>query len=99
MSLLAAWPWRRWRDAGIALGAGACAAALLLAWTVPVHLAGLYELNLQKVAGAFNEARATPWFLGQMIFLESGGLWLMPLLLAAAIVLGVSRFLGPAARP
>ncbi len=91
VSVILAWPWRRWSDAARAVALALCASALLLAWTVPVHLAGLYELNLQRVAASFHEAREPRWFLGQMIFLESGGLWLLGLALAAAIVFGVDR--------
>jgi hypothetical protein len=91
LSLVLAWPWARWPQAARALALALGAAALVLAWTVPVHLAGLYEMNLQRVAASFNEVREPPWFLRQMIFFESGGQWLLALLLAAAIVLGVGR--------
>lgn len=91
LSMLAAWPWPRWRDAARALALGLAACGALLAWTVPVHLAGLYELNLQRVAAALHEARATPWMVRQMVFLESGGLWLLALLLGAGIVFAVDR--------
>ena len=91
VSMVLAWPWRRWSDTARALALALVASALLLAWTVPVHLAGLFELNLQRMAGNFHETRDKPWYLGQMIFFESGGLWLLALALAAAIVLGVNR--------
>ena len=91
VSMVLAWPWRRWPDRARAIALALVASALLLAWTLPVHLAGLYELNLQRVAASFHEARDKPWFLGQMVFFESGGLWLLALALAAAIVLGVNR--------
>lgn len=91
VSMILAWPWRRRSDAARAIALALGASALLLAWTVPVHLAGLYELNLQRVAASFHEVRDRPWFLGQMIFFESGGLWLLALSLAAAIVFGVNR--------
>jgi hypothetical protein len=91
VSMVLAWPWRRGSDTARAAALALVASALLLAWTVPVHLAGLYELNLQRVASTFHETRDKPWYLGQMIFFESGGLWLLALALAAAIVFGVSR--------
>jgi hypothetical protein len=91
LAVLLAWPYRNWRQAVAALAWGVPMAVALVGWVVSVHFAGLLELSLQRVAGHYHEARETPFFLTQMIFLESGGQWLLGLLGAAAIGSFVTR--------
>jgi hypothetical protein len=85
LSVLAAWPHRRFRNGLWAFCWGALTSSILLVWTVSVHFAGLFEINLQRVASFYHEPRSTPLFLTQFIFFESGGVWLVALLLASSI--------------
>jgi hypothetical protein len=89
-SVLLAWPYRSWAERLRATALGVLACAVLLAWTIPVHLAGLLEIDLQRVADQLHVLRPEPWYLTQMIFFESGGTWLAALLLALSVALGVT---------
>lgn len=90
LSVLAAWPHRGFRKGLWSFGWGALSCLPLLIWTVSVHIAGLFEINLQRVASACHLVREKPWFLSQFIFFESGGSWLIALLLATAIAMSVN---------
>jgi len=60
--------------------------------TAPFQLVGLIELALQDYASSHGVARADPLSLHWMLFLESGGRWVLPLLFAAVSYAGVRRF-------
>ena len=90
LSMLAAWPHRGFSNGLWSFGWGALSCLPLLIWTVSVHIAGLFEINLQRVASACHLVRAKPWFLSQFIFFESGGSWLIALLLATTIAMSVN---------
>ncbi|MGE3774487.1 MAG: hypothetical protein AB7I32_16305, partial [Gammaproteobacteria bacterium] len=64
--------------------------AILLA-TAPFQLVGLIELALQDYASSHGVARADPFSLHWMLFLESGGRWVLPLVFAALGYAGVRR--------
>ena len=93
-SLLLAWPYRGAAERLRALALGVPACAVMLAWTIPVHLAGLFEIDFQRVAAQFHLARPQPWYLTQMMFFEAGGAWLAAMMLALVIALGVSGPIG-----
>ena len=46
---------------------------------------------MEQVAAYHHQVRPEPWVLTQMLFFESGGLWLLPLLAAVSIALSVTR--------
>jgi hypothetical protein len=90
LGILSAWPIREARSRWKLLLAGLVSSAAILAYTIPVHITGLLEIRLQLVAGQYREPRAEPWYLHQMLILESGGLWLIPILVAMALLLRYS---------
>jgi len=92
LGVLLAWPHRRGRDALAALLLGVAACALMLVVTVALHFAGLYQINIQRAAAALHQTRTAPIYLPLFLFMESGGGWLLALLVAVAIgVLAGSR--------
>jgi hypothetical protein len=91
IAVLLAWPHRSLGQGLRGLACGLVVATVLVAWMGSVHFAGLYEISLQRVAASFHEAREVPFFLTQMLFFESGGQWLIALVSAIAIGLGLMR--------
>lgn len=89
-SVLIAWPVRRLAERARLMLLGVAATLAILAATTPFVLAGLVETSFQDLADQLGTARAEPWFLTWMIFLESGGRWLLPLL-AAALCIGAGK--------
>ncbi len=79
---LAALPARGWRGRLALFALGLPAAALVIALTTPFHLAGLVETSFQEAAAALGTPRPVPWTLRWMLFLEGGGRWLLPLVVA-----------------
>ena len=84
-SVLLAWPYRSTRQAAVSLALGAVVAAVLVTAMTSVHLAGLFEIRLQKIAESVHLPREAPPHLALMLFLESGGQWLVALVGALGI--------------
>lgn len=83
---LSAWPVRRWLHRLVLLALGVPAALLSLALTTPFLLAGKVEIVLQQRAQSMGVERPEPFFLTWMLFTESGGRWLVPIVLACVCV-------------
>ncbi|MBI2799728.1 MAG: hypothetical protein HYX63_05485 [Gammaproteobacteria bacterium] len=81
---LLAYPARQWRERMLSIVIGLPVSALLLALTAPFQLVGLIELAIQQASEADNVARAVPFVLKWMVFLEGGGRWVLPI--AAAVL-------------
>lgn len=97
LGILSAWPLRETRSLLKLHLAGLVSSAAVLAYTIPVHITGLFEIRLQLVADYYREPRAEPWYLHHMLFLESGGLWLIPILVAIVLLLRYSNVKAAAA--
>jgi hypothetical protein len=83
------WPCARRRELVARLALTLPALSILLALDVPAHLVGLVEIYLAEV-GRVNASSRAAWPITWMIFMESGGRWLLAILVAAVCV-GVSR--------
>ena len=84
---LAAWPVASWRRRARVFAAGLAAALCVSLLTIPALLAGRFELMLIDYAAQAGIRYDTPGVVYWMIFCESGGLWLLPLLAAALCTL------------
>jgi hypothetical protein len=72
---------------------------LLLALSAPLVLAGQVEISILREAARWGAARHEPGLVTFLIFMESGGRWLLPLAAAVACVVGVRRVVRRAALP
>jgi hypothetical protein len=79
---LAALPAGGWRQRLLLFALGVPALALVVALTTPLHLAGLVESSFEAAAATLGVPRPTPFSLRWMLFLEGGGRWLLPILVA-----------------
>ncbi|MFO1435539.1 MAG: hypothetical protein U1F34_03950 [Gammaproteobacteria bacterium] len=84
--LVAAWPATNVRIWLIRCGIGLLLCPVLLMATTPIQIAGLTEIAFQEYAVKLSAMRPKPFSLYFMLFLESGGRWLMALLAAALTV-------------
>jgi len=91
LGMLFAWPLRETRSRWKLLLAGLVSSAAIMAVTVPIHIVGLLEIRMQLVSDHYGAVRAEPWYLQLMLFLELGGLWLIYLLVAVALLLRYSN--------
>jgi hypothetical protein len=83
---LAAWPLAGRRDLLLRLAAVVPLSLALLVLTVPFSLIGLVEMSVGDLKRAAGVGTVETWPIGYFIFLESGGRWLLPIVLAAACV-------------
>ena len=81
-TLLAAWPVAGLRQRLRLLAAGVAASVVVSLLTTPALLAGRFDLMLVDYAARTGTKYDTPGVVYWMIFCESGGLWLLPLLAA-----------------
>lgn len=91
LSALFALPARDWRERALLSAAALPLGIAVLLATTPFQLVGLIEMALQDHAIAQGVARPTPWNLHWMMFLESGGRWVLPLVFAAVAYAAVRR--------
>jgi hypothetical protein len=86
-TLLAAWPVASSRRRARLFAAGLAASLVVSLLTTPALLAGRFDLMLVDYAARTGMRYDTPGVVYWMIFCESGGLWLLPLLAAPICVL------------
>lgn len=92
---LLAWPVGSRRERMLLMVFGVPAAFIVSGLTVPFLLAGKIEMMLMDYAAHAGENRGTPWLVYWMIFGESGGRWLIPLIAAALCGLSAGSVLKP----
>jgi hypothetical protein len=88
---LLAWPCATRREALRRLALAIPAFLLVVLITVPPHLAGLLAAYVDAHRLAAGEPHTTLLLIESMIFLEAGGRWLVPLVVAAACIVAVRR--------
>lgn len=88
---LLAWPVHGWRARAALVLAAAPLSLLLSLVCAPLVLAGHLEMSLLEQAARFGAAPPTSPALHVMLFLESGGRWLLPLVLAALVADPLAR--------
>ena len=93
-ALLWAVPVIAWRQRLLLITLGVALSPLLISATLAVHLTGLIELSFSDVYAQAGVAGPQPWLLDSMIFLEGGGNWLLPVLLALGCAQMVARHPG-----
>lgn len=81
-TLLAAWPVSHTRDRWLLMGLAFPLMLLLSALTVPFQLAGSIEIMFQQYAQQYSATRNKPLLLYWMLFMEGGGNWLLPIVMA-----------------
>jgi hypothetical protein len=84
---IAAWPWVRRREMVLRALLTLVVSPLILAIGTPVLLAGRQQIAFLEAALQHGTRVHEPFLVTLMIFMESGGRWLLPLTLAAACVL------------
>jgi hypothetical protein len=95
---LFAWPVDSWRERTVLVALGVPAAIVISAVTVPFLLSGeLDAMLIDYAAGAGLVRRAGPTVYW-MVFCESGGRWLIPLVAAIFCALSVRPLLDLATR-
>ncbi|ATG89737.1 hypothetical protein [Methylomonas koyamae] len=80
LSLILAWPGAALAQRIIAAIGGILLSLLLVTATVPLVLLGNLEIMFQNMAEQAGRSRPVPFSLDAMIFLESGGRWLLAVL-------------------
>jgi TRAP-type uncharacterized transport system fused permease subunit len=90
LTALIAWPTRKRREAVVRVVLGGAAAAFLLFASAPLLLVGQAQLALVGLAKANGGSMSEPMLLTLMIFMETGGRWLLPIVLAVACI-GIAR--------
>ena len=83
-SALVAWPVPKVRDRMTLIMLGIPLVFIMLGFITPVHLAGLIEMTIYNRAYKSSADFSEPLLISWVVFLESGGRWLIPL--ATAIV-------------
>ena len=78
MALLA-WPAGRWRELAARLVAAVPILLLILALTAPILLVGQVQMVAADLAVLAGGPRREPLLVTAMVFMESGGRWLLPL--------------------
>ena len=96
---LAAWPVASWRQRARLSAAGLAAALAVSVLTTPALLAGRFDLMLIDHAARAGVKYDPPGIVYWMIFCESGGLWLLPLLAAPLCALLAETWPVAASRP
>jgi len=91
-TLLVAWPVASLRQRARLFAAGLAAALGVSMLTTPALLAGRFDLMLIEYAAQAGMKYDTPGVVYWMIFCESGGLWLLPLLAAPLCVVVCARW-------
>jgi len=86
---LLAWPVGSWRERVLLVAFGLPSAFIVSGLTVPFLLAGKIEMMLSDYAAQIRENRSSPVLVSWMIFGESGGRWLIPLVTAALCGLSI----------
>jgi hypothetical protein len=90
-----AWPLRTLRELGVRLLLGVPALLAVIVLSAPVLLIGQVQLTLMQLATRAGAASHEPWMVTLMIFMESGGRWLLPIAAAVACIAGARAWFGP----
>ncbi len=92
LMVLLAWPARRWRELAVRLLLAAPVLLLILALTAPILLAGQVQMVFADLAVLAGSPRREPLLVTLMVFMESGGRWLLPLA-GGVLCIGLGRWL------
>jgi hypothetical protein len=87
MTVLCAWPVDRLREVVSRVAYGAVALLPLIALTTPLLLVGRIYVLFAETAAAAGVTHDAPFIVPLFLFMESGGRWLLPLLLGTLCVL------------
>lgn len=87
LAALWAWPVAGGRDRIVRIAATVPLALAALAATAPLSLVALVEIGVRNSLLQSGIAAAESWPIGYLVFLETGGRWLIPIVLAALCVL------------
>jgi hypothetical protein len=88
LSGVLAWPIVHWREFGTRVLLAVPVLLLVLVLCAPVLLIGQVQMTLIKLALRAGAAFHEPWAVTLMIFMESGGRWLLPITAAVACIAG-----------
>lgn len=89
LSLLAAWPLHAFTQYGRLLLVGGVAAFGLISLTTPLLLVGKLEMFFTELAERRGLTYDPSLFVDWSIFMEMGGRWLLPIVAAGGIILGL----------
>jgi len=93
-TVLCVWPVGSWRERLTLLAMGLPASLAIAGLTVPFLLAGKIDVMLIEDARRAGEDYGTHFLAGWMVVSESGGRWLLPLIMASLCGFKVSSVLG-----
>lgn len=99
ISGLASWPLAGWREAIVRAVFALVALLVVLVLTTPVLLVGMQQAAFVEAAQHHGGNPHEPALFTLMIFMESGGRWLLPLAFALACVTGSMRICSKRVRP
>jgi hypothetical protein len=91
ITAVASWPFASRIEALVRVLLAAPAVPALLALTTPVLLTGLAQMSIVELALKHGANFHEPGLVTLLIFMESGGRWLLPLALAVACVVASGR--------
>lgn|GEM_PF-1128610 len=94
LSALLAWPARRKQEWVGRLALAIPVTTILVLLSTSLFLAGQLELVLVMQREQAGTLSREPWLVTFLIFMESGGRWLLPVLAAVATISGVSALIG-----
>jgi hypothetical protein len=96
IAAIASWPFASYRDAITRVVLAIVSVPLVLASTTPLLLAGRLQMWIIELAMQHGAGSREPALVTAMIFMESGGRWLLPLMLAvASVVISHRLCIGP----
>ena len=100
IAAVGSWPVASYGEALVRMLLSVAALPLVLALTTPVLLVGRMQMAVVELALEHGATFHEPALVGLLIFMESGGRWLLPLALAVACVVASNRLcIGPKALP
>jgi hypothetical protein len=91
LAAVGSWPFAHCREALARMLLTVAALPLVLALTLPVLLVGRVQMAIVELALQHSAKFHEPGLVSLMIFMESGGCWLLPLTLAVACVFASKR--------
>jgi hypothetical protein len=89
---VAAWPFRQSREMAVRLLLAVPALIVVAVMGAPVLLIGQVQITLVELALRAGAKFSEPWMVTLMVFMESGGRWLLPIAAAIACIT-ISRWI------
>jgi len=91
LTALLGWPTRRWREFAFRAALALPCLLLILACTAPLLLAAKLQMQMLQVIAALGASSPPTALVTTMLFMESGGRWLLPIVCATVCIALAAR--------